>query len=185
MIRQASAGVLVLMAILPGIANAWDARKEAQPVASSGHSAETQATIDAFLRKDATLKAFFDKAYGYAVFPGVGKGGMVIGGAYGKGEVYERGKLIGTASLTQVSIGFQLGGQKYSEIIFFKTKSTLDHFTSGNFEFNAQASAVAVTAGASADADYANDVAVFTMTIGGLMYEAAIGGQKFSFHRFR
>lgn len=159
----------------------WDPRKAAPDSGNASHSAKTQNTIDQFLQKDPTLKAFFDKAHGYAVFPGVGKGGIGIGGAYGSGEVYERGRLIGRAKLTQVSIGFQLGGQKYAEIIFFQNKSALDHFTSGNFEFNAQASAVAVTAGASADADYDNDVAVFTMTIGGLMYEAAIGGQKFSF----
>lgn len=134
-----------------------------------------------FKNSDPSMKAFFDKAYGYAIFPTVGKGGIGIGGAYGKGEVYRRGKLIGYSSLTQVTIGFQLGGQAYSEIIFFKDKATLDDFTSGNFEFNAQASAVAVTAGASADADYSNGVAIFTIAKGGLMYEASVGGQKFSF----
>ncbi|MDV3239803.1 MAG: hypothetical protein LOY58_13250 [Gammaproteobacteria bacterium] len=144
-------------------------------------SREAAETIAAFKNKDPGIKVFFDKAYGYAVFPTVGKGGIGIGGAYGKGEVYARGRRIGTSSLTQVTIGFQLGGQAYSEIIFFKDKATLDDFTSGNFEFSAQASAVAVTAGASADADYSNGVAIFTLAKGGLMYEASVGGQKFSF----
>lgn len=138
-------------------------------------------TIAAFKNKDPNIKVFFDKAQGYAVFPTVGKGGIGIGGAYGKGEVYERGKLAGTSSLTQLTIGFQLGGQAYSEIIFFKDKATLDQFKSGNFEFSAQASAVAITAGASADAGYNNGVAIFTLAKGGLMYEASIGGQKFGY----
>ena len=127
------------------------------------------------------MKVFFDQARGYAIFPTVGKGGIGIGGAYGKGKVFEREKLIGRTKLMQATIGFQLGGQAYREIIFFKDKNALDHFTSGNFEFSAQASAIAVTAGAATDADYSDGVAVFTMPKGGLMYEASIGGQKFSF----
>lgn len=154
-----------------------DEKSESQP----GDDIKVQETVAAFKNKDPSMKVFFDKAYGYAVFPTVGKGGIGIGGAYGKGKVYEQGRMIGTSSLTQVTIGFQLGGQAYSEIIFFKDKARLDDFTSGNFEFSAQASAVAVTAGASADADYDNGVAVFTLAKGGLMYEATIGGQKFGF----
>ena len=138
-------------------------------------------TIAAFKNSDPNMKAFFKKAYGYAVFPTVGKGGMGLGGAYGKGEVYEREVLIGVSSLTQLTIGLQLGGQAYSEIIFFKDKEALDDFKGGNFELGAQASAVAATAGASADASYDNGVAIFTLAKGGLMYEASIGGQKFSF----
>ncbi|MFC1665410.1 YSC84-related protein [Pseudomonadota bacterium] len=138
-------------------------------------------TIANFKNHDPDLKLFFEKAYGYAVFPTVGKGGIVIGGAYGKGFVYEQGERIGKSSLTQLSIGFQLGGQGYSEIIFFKDHATLLDFTRGNFEFSAQASAVAVTAGASSDAAYDKGVAVFTLAKGGLMYEASIGGQKFNF----
>ncbi|TNF99308.1 MAG: hypothetical protein EP297_05920 [Gammaproteobacteria bacterium] len=140
-------------------------------------------TIATFKSKDPGIKKFFDQAHGYAVFPTVGKGGIGIGGAYGKGKVYEKGKYIGDTSLSQVTIGFQLGGQAYSEVIFFGTKHALDDFTGGNFEFGAQVSAVAVTAGASADADYSGGVAVFTMAKGGLMYEASVGGQKFSFTR--
>ncbi len=138
-------------------------------------------TIAAFKNDDPKLKLFFKKAYGYVVFPSVGKGGMGIGGAYGKGEVYKRGKIFGSSSLTQLTIGFQLGGQVYSELIFFKDKKALDYFTSGKFAFDAQASAVAVTAGASVNADYNNGVAIFTRTKGGLMCEASVGGQKFTF----
>lgn len=138
-------------------------------------------TIAAFKNKDPGMQVFFDKAHGYVVFPTVGKGAYVVGGAYGKGRVYRKGKPIGTSKLIQVTVGFQLGGQAYREIIFFKDKRALDHFTGGNFEFDAQASAVAVTAGASADASYSDGVAVFTLPRGGLMFEASVGGQKFSF----
>lgn len=138
-------------------------------------------TVHEFKKKSPKLNIFFDKAYGYAVFPTVGKAGFGIGGAYGSGVVYKRGKVLGYSTLTQLTIGFQFGGQAYSEIIFFKDKDALDKFTEGNFELGAQASAVAITAGASADVDYSNGVAIFTMTKGGLMYEATVGGQKFSY----
>lgn len=141
-------------------------------------------TIAAFKKKDGKLETFFKQAYGYAVFPTVGKGAMGIGGAHGSGVVYEKGKPVGETSLTQITIGFQLGGQAYSEIIFFKDKKTLDRFKNGNFELGAQASAVAITAGASADVNYEKGVAVFTMAKGGLMYEASVGGQKFSYTPF-
>jgi lipid-binding SYLF domain-containing protein len=144
---------------------------------------EAKEAVADFLKADPSLKVFFDKAYGYAVFPSVGKGAIGIGGAHGSGVVYEKGKAIGKTSLSQVTIGFQLGGQKYREIIFFEDKAALDRFTGGNFEFSAQASAVAVKEGASADADFEGGVAVFTMAKGGLMFEASIGGQKFSFER--
>ena len=147
---------------------------------------------------------FFDKSYGYAVFPTIGKGGIGIGGAYGKGRVYARGAYVGDTTVTQLSVGFQLGGQAYSQIIFFEDKRALDEFTGGNFEFGAEASAVAITAGASAEAtttgtsagasggkhdattttagtEFHKGMAVFTVAKGGLMYEASIGGQKFSY----
>jgi len=153
----------------------WDPRK-AQKM-----NKEVAETIAAFKKKDPSLKVFIDKAYGYAVFPTVGKGGIGIGGAHGKGAVYRRDAMIGFSSLTQVTIGFQLGGQAYSELIFFKDKTALDRFTGEGFEFSAQVSAVAVKAGAAANVDYSGGVAIFTMTKGGLMYEASVGGQKFSF----
>jgi len=143
--------------------------------------ADVAQTIATFKTKDPGLKKFFSSAHGYAVFPTVGKGGIGIGGAYGEGKVYRQGKYIGDTSLSQVTFGLQLGGQAYSEVIFFGSKAALKDFTGGNFEFSAQASAVAVTAGASADADYDGGLAVFTMAKGGLMYEASVGGQKFSY----
>jgi lipid-binding SYLF domain-containing protein len=159
----------------------WNPLKSESADTQKADSQEVAQTIANFKNKDPSMKVFFQKAYGYAVFPTVGKGGIGIGGAYGKGEVYEQGRMIGTTSVTQVTIGLQLGGQAYSEIIFFKDKAMLNQFKTGKFEFSAQASAVAVTAGASADADYNNGVAIFTLAKGGLMYEASVGGQKFSF----
>lgn len=138
-------------------------------------------TIVTFTDEDPEISRFFDSARGYAVFPTVAKGGMGVGGAHGEGELFEEGQRIGRCTLTQGSIGFQLGGQAYSELIFFETRSALDDFKNETFAFSAQASAVAAKAGASATADYADGVAVFTMPKGGLMYEASIGGQKFSF----
>ncbi len=158
----------------------WDPRTESSENSNTGNRSVDEA-IAHLKKKDPSLKIFFKKAYGYAVFPTVGKAGLGIGGAYGEGEVYRQGRFIGTSSLSQLTVGFQLGGQAYTEIIFFKDKHALDDFISGNFEFNAQVSAVAVTAGASADADYDNGVAIFTLPKGGLMYEASVGGQKFTF----
>ncbi len=175
---------LATLLILPlsQSANAgWDPRKESGTSKSNTGNRAVDEAITRLKTRDPSLNLFFSKAYGYAVFPTVGKAGMGLGGAYGEGEVYRQGRFIGTSSLSQLTIGFQLGGQAYTEIIFFKDKQALDDFTSGNFEFNAQASAVAVTAGASVDADYDNGVAIFTLPKGGLMYEAAVGGQKFSF----
>ena len=145
------------------------------------HDQEVQRAVSDFKNSDPGMKAFFDKAYGFAVFPSVGKGGIGIGGAYGKGKVYSQGVLDGTSSLMQFTLGLQLGGQVYREIIFFEDKAALDLFKYGNFEFGAQASAVAATAGVSADTDYNNGVAIFTLAENGLMFEASVGGQKFSF----
>ena len=142
---------------------------------------EVAQAIADFKNSDPGMKAFFEKAYGFAVFPTVGKGGLGIGGAYGTGKVYSKGVLEGISSLMQFTIGLQFGGQVYSEIIFFEDKGTFDLFKYGNFEFGAQASAVAATAGVSANTDYSNGVAVFTIAKDGLMFEASVGGQKFSF----
>jgi hypothetical protein len=165
------------------------------------HADNYSDTIHVF-KKSPAVQPFFKGAYGYAVFPTVGKGGIGIGGAYGKGQVYRGGKVTGTAKLFKATIGFQLGGQVFSEIIFFQDKRAYNEFTNGNFEFDVAASAVAITAGAQAKAgtegatagasagpatgtqaktNYRKGMAVFVHTKGGLMYEAAIGGQKFSF----
>lgn len=136
-----------------------------------------------FIKSDPLMKALFEQAYGYVIFPNVGKAGFGIGGAAGNGVVYQHNKRIGMAKLSQLSIGFQAGGQAYREVIFFESKKELERFKESRFEFSAQASAVAVTAGASANVKYTDGVMVFTMQKGGLMYEASIGGQKFKFNK--
>lgn len=138
---------------------------------------------DEFVKGDGLMRNLFNNAYAYAILPNVGKGGIGIGGAAGNGAVFQNGSVIGMAKMTQVTIGFQWGGQAYREVIFFESKADLDRFKENRLELSAQASAVAVTAGASANAKYKNGVMIFTQTKGGLMYEASIGGQKFKFRR--
>lgn len=151
------------------------------PLTAASAQKNVPEAIAEFTRADPGMAKLFSGARGYAIFPSVGKGAIGIGGARGKGWVYQSGTLIGQTTLTQLTIGLQLGGQAYREAIFFKDQTALDDFRRGNFELSAQASAVAVTAGASANAKYNGGVAIFTMTKGGLMYEASVGGQKFSF----
>ncbi len=138
-------------------------------------------THDTFLERDPSLADFEQNSYGYAVYPTIGKGAVGIGGAYGTGAIFEQGSAIGSSVMTQITIGFQFGGQVYSQLMFFEDEAALTKFTSGGFKLAAQASAVAVTAGASANASYSSGVAIFTMTSGGLMYEASVGGQSFTF----
>jgi lipid-binding SYLF domain-containing protein len=130
---------------------------------------------------DPSLINIFDKAAGYAVFPSVGKGAVGIGGAYGKGVLYDHGVAVGYCALTHGSIGFQLGGQSYTEIICIETAQNVENFKQGKFRFDAQATAVAIKSGAGANAKFTNGVAVFTMDEAGLMFEASVGGQKFSY----
>ncbi len=157
----------------------------AAPAAARGDDvAEARRAVARFRKADPGLSRFFEKAAGYAVFPTVGKGAIGIGGAHGKGVLFERGRAVGRTTLTQVTVGFQLGGQAYSEIIFFESAEALADFKDGEFALAAQVSAVAAAAGASADARYTQGVAVFTMAKGGLMYEASVGGQKFGFEPF-
>jgi lipid-binding SYLF domain-containing protein len=139
---------------------------------------------DEFIRTDGLMNNLFSNAYGYVIFPNVGKGAIGIGGAAGNGIVYEGDAIVGRAQMKQVSIGFQWGGQAYREVIFFENKSALDRFKEDKIEFSAQASAVAATAGASANIKYSDGVMIFTQQKGGLMYEASIGGQKFDFTAF-
>lgn len=146
--------------------------------------ADADAAKEEFLKSDWQMKKHFANSQGYVIFPNVGKGGIGIGGAAGNGVVYENGTKIGMAKLTQISIGFQWGGQAYREIIFFENKEALDRFKNNNIELSAQASAIAVTAGASADANYVDGVMIYTMQKGGLMYEASVGGQKLKFNSF-
>lgn len=166
-------------------------------------SAATDASTAALFRNSNESADFFRKSYGYAVFPTIGKGGLGIGAAHGTGSVYQGGRRIGRVTMNQVSIGFQAGGQGYSQIIFFEDKHALDEFTSGNFEFSADIGAIAITAAASASAgtkgadasastgkhdaatagEYTHGMAVFTIAKGGLMYNATVAGQKFTFHK--
>ncbi len=167
----------------------------------AAHADDYTDTISIFKNAGAS-GTYFSNSYGYAVFPTVGKGAFWVGGAYGSGHVYAHDKYVGDARMTQLSVGLQMGGQAFSQIIFFQDERSFKEFTSGNFEFGAQASAVAITAGASASAGttggtagasggqkdattaggYYKGMAVFTVAKGGLMFEAAIGGQKFSYH---
>ena len=143
-----------------------------------------QATIATFKKTDPKIDKFFGSSVGYAVFPTIGKGGFVVGGAGGDGVLFVGGKPAGKASMGQASVGLQLGGQTFSEIIFFENASTLNDFKNGNFALAAQASAVALSAGAAAAANYEHGVAIFTATKTGLMYEASVGGQKFGYKPF-
>jgi len=171
-------------------------------VFSSAWADEYSATKKMFV--DAGLSDMFNTAYGYALFPTIGKAGFIVGGAYGKGKVYEQGKFIGDTSMTQASIGFQIGGSGFSQVVFFQDKRALGEFTNGNFEFGAEAQAVALTAAAGTSANtsgssatasggknnaaigsagYNKGMATFTITKGGLMFEVSLGGQKFSFKK--
>lgn len=144
-----------------------------------------QQTIRLFQKTDPGMQMFFDQAYGYAVFPDVYKGGiLLLGGARGDGFVYEQGRLIGRSSITQINVGPQLGGQAFAEIIFFRSQSDLEDFKKGNYELNAQASAIVVTAGVATNSEYSDGVAIFALPKSGLMAEASVGGQKFSFKEY-
>jgi lipid-binding SYLF domain-containing protein len=143
--------------------------------------AQVQTAIQTAKNTDPGLQKFFDTAAGYAVFPSVGKGAFVAGGAFGRGQLFQGGQLVGYCSLTQATVGLAVGGQEYTEIIFLETPDAVNKFKAGDLAFAAQASAVAVKSGASANAKYANNVLVFTLGESGLMVEASIGGQKFSY----
>ena len=143
--------------------------------------AEAAQTIADYKKTDDGMANWFNTAYGYAVFPSIGKGAVGVGGASGHGVVFKGGAVTGGVRMNQVSIGFQWGGQAFSEVIFFETAEAYNRFVEGKAEFAAQVSAVALSAGVSADAEYRDGVAVFTQAIGGLMYQASVGGQKFKF----
>jgi len=170
------------------------------PLTSTALADEYSAATKVFKEAKAS-KALFKNCYGYAIFPTIGKGGFGIGGAHGGGRVYEQGVYVGDATMTQITVGFQAGGQAFTQIIFFQNKDSFNEFTTGEFEFGAQATAVAITAGAQASTStagssagagasssraknfgrYSNGMATFTVAKGGLMYEASIGGQKFRY----
>ncbi len=142
---------------------------------------DAEAALNRSITEDPGLRDFIDKAYGYAIFPEVGKGGFVVGGSYGRGVVYEQGQFVGYADITQATVGLQAGGQSFTEILAFENADAMERFKYGKMKFAASASAVALKAGAAAAARYEDGVAVFTKPRGGLMFEAAIGGQEFGF----
>jgi lipid-binding SYLF domain-containing protein len=168
--------LLVTAWVAPARAAGWNPAGESQQLEAAA------ATIATFKATDSSLEEYFKKAYGYAVFPTIGSGGFIFSGAYGTGTVYAKGKPVGSASVTQASVGFTIGGQTSSELLFFKDKAALDNFQAGNYEFSAQASAVIARQGAAAKTSYDNNgVAVFVHVKGGAMLEASIGGQKFAY----
>ncbi len=169
----------VVMMLFAGISLSAQSTRKDRRLVEDAADAKTD-----FISTDGLMSSIFSNSYGYVIFPNVGKGGIGIGGAAGKGVVYEQGSIVGKAQLTQVSIGFQFGGQAYREVIFFESKADLDRFKENKIEFSAQASAVAATAGASANVKYRDGVMIFTQQKGGLMYEASVGGQKFNFSQF-
>ena len=173
-IRLAAALPLLAVLSIPAAAAADDA--------AAVRKAEE--AIALFKKTDPSIGKFFEKSVGWAVFPSVAKGAIGIGGAGGSGVLFENGKALGTTSLGQVTIGLALGGQEYAELIFFENALALTNFKSGNFALAAQVSAVAAASGAAASAKYQQGVAVFTVAVGGLMFEASVGGQKFGYTPF-
>jgi lipid-binding SYLF domain-containing protein len=168
--------VLCLAIVLAGCAIAPE-RPESKAVLSS----EVIEAIAIFKDKDPDIQRFFDTSYGYAVLPKIAKVAFIGGGAYGKGEVYEQGKMVGYCSMSQATLGFSFGGEYFREIIFFKDKNDLDVFKTEEFTFSAQITGVAATVGAAAKADYQSGMAVFIMANKGLMVDASLGGQKFKY----
>jgi lipid-binding SYLF domain-containing protein len=167
--------VMLVTSVMPANAG-WEPGKK------QGEVQRAQDTIAAFKKLDPSLDKFFKKAYAYAVFPSIKKGGFIFGGAGGKGIVFNNaGAIVGKVTVSQFTAGAQIGGQKYSEVIFFGTKEAFEKLTQNKLEFAAQATAVAATAGAGKNANYSNGVAIFSMHKAGFMAEAVIGGQQFEF----
>jgi lipid-binding SYLF domain-containing protein len=157
---------------------------KAQNAKTERIAADSKKAKSEFIKTDKLMQSLFNNAYGYVIFPNIGKGAAGVGGAAGNGIVYEKGSTVGSAKMKQLSVGLQMGGQVYSEVIFFESQDALNKFKDGKFEFAGQASAVAVKAGASTNVKYREGVLVFTKAKGGLMYEAALGGQKFNYDSF-
>lgn len=142
-----------------------------------------ESTLADFRRSDAEISRHIDAAYGYAVFPTIGKGGLVVGGAGGRGVVYEQGRMLGYSTMSQATVGLQAGGQSYSQLILFENREALNRFTGSEWAMSAQATAVAAASGAGATARYKDGVMVYVYNMEGLMAEASVGGQKFNFER--
>ncbi len=167
--------VAMLVAWQSGSLAAWD------PAKVEGRDEATRQALQDFMNSDPSLKRYFDEAYAYAVFPKVGSGAFIVGGTHGKGEVFEQGKVVGEARITAVSVGLSIGGKTFSEIIFFRNKDVLERFKSGKLDFGAGVSALAATSGAAATSVWNDDIAVFTRGEEGLMVDASLAGQKFTY----
>ena len=168
---------LLLLVIAAGCATVPETRESKNVLSSQAAEA-----IAVFKARDPSIERFFAQSYGYAVFPKVGKGAFIVGGAHGKGEVYEQGQFVGYTTLTQATLGFSFGGELWREIIFFRAKSDLDCFRAGpEYTFAAQATGIALEEGVAAKADYRDGMAVFITSDKGLMVDASVGGQKFTY----
>jgi lipid-binding SYLF domain-containing protein len=151
------------------------------PQAQAVLSAQGSEAIALFKEKDPSIERFFKQSYGYAVLPRIFKGAIWLGGAYGKGEVYEKGQMVGYCDMSQATLGFSFGGEYFRELIFFRDKSDLDRFKMDQYAFSAQVTGVAVTAGTAAKIDYKSGMAVFVMPDEGLMIDVSLGGQRFNY----
>ena len=153
--------------------------EEATKLISESNTAKTE-----FIKTDPSMEGLFSSSYGYVIFPKIGKGGFIVGGSGGNGILYDHGKAVGLVKTGQVTVGAQVGGQTYREVIFFENKDAFDHMKASKMEFSSQISAVAVKSGVSKNAKYTEGVAVFTQDLSGLMAEATVGGQKFKYTAF-
>jgi lipid-binding SYLF domain-containing protein len=177
---KTTTGVMMLLALAvmlaAGVAVAgWDPQEEQKNLAAA------EETIKNFKAAEPGLEVYFKEAYAYAVFPTIGKGGLIVGGSHGTGLVFQGGKVVGNTSVSQASVGLLAGAESYSELVFFKDKETFENFKHGKTKLSAQAHAVAAKQGAAASSSYSEGVAVFVQTKGGLMADASVGGQKFKF----
>ncbi len=172
---------IIMAGLCLAIVSAGCAIAPEKPESKAVLSAEVNEAIAVFKEKDPQIQRFFDKSYGYAVLPKVSKGAFLAGGAYGKGEVYEQGKMVGYCDMTGATFGASLGVESFREIIFFKEKNDLDVFKTEEYTFSAQVTGVALTIGAAAKADYKKGMAVFITTDKGLMVDVSLGGQKFNY----
>lgn len=177
MVKTLSACVILAM----GFALMGCESAPSSPSAQESLHDEGMAALTRMKSVDRNVQAMMDKSYGYTIFPSVGKGGLIVGAAHGEGEVYEQGRFIGYSTLSQAEIGALAGGQEFSELILFETQDALNKFKSGSYSFTANASAVALKAGASATGNFQNGVAVYTLAKGGVMVEASLSGQKFTY----
>jgi len=170
--------ILILTILMATITNGQTTHRDKRVLRDSKKAKSS------FIKVDPSIKKWFDNAYGYVIFPNVGKAGLGVGGAFGNGIAYINNSAIGRAHLSQVNIGFQAGAQGYREVIFFENKSNMDDFKENKLTLSAQVSAVLVVLGAAANINYSNGILIFTQPKGGLMYEVSVGGQTFNYEKF-